>query len=228
MPVPQAPTRPRTTLEHMACAICESRRPRRYCPGVRGDICSICCGTEREVTVSCPLDCPYLQDARRHERTAEVEPDKFPNRDIRVTDTFIREHSALMEFTARRLLQTALRTPGAIDLDVREALESLIRTYRTLQSGIYYDTRPANPVADAIYQEMQSGVAQFRRTEQERTGMARTRDADVLGTLAFLQRLELDRNNGRPRGRAFIDFLRAQFAVTGETPPPAASPLIVP
>ena len=37
------------------------------------------------------------------------------------------------------------------------------------------------------------------------------RDADLLGVLVFLQRLELQHNNGRRRGRAFFDFLRATF-----------------
>ena len=38
--------------------------------------------------------------------------------------------------------------------------------------------------------------------------MTRTRDADVLGLLVFLQHFELDRDNGRRRGRAFLDALR--------------------
>jgi hypothetical protein len=29
--------------------------------------------------------------------------------------------------------------------------------------------------------------------------------------LVFLQRVELHENNGRPRGRAFIDYLRTYF-----------------
>ena len=57
----------------MPCAICQIRRPRRFCPGVRGDICSLCCGTEREVTVNCPLDCEYLQEARKHEKLSEFD-----------------------------------------------------------------------------------------------------------------------------------------------------------
>ena len=95
---------------------------------------------------------------------------------------------------------------------MREALEALIRTYRTLQSGVYYETRPQNPLAGAIYSAMQNAVAELRRMEQEGRGVAHTRDAQVLGLLVFLQRLELDRNNGRRLGRAFIDFLRSFFA----------------
>jgi hypothetical protein len=56
--------------------------------------------------------------------------------------------------------------------------------------------------------------------------MTRTREADVLGVLAFLQRMEIYHNNGRRRGRAFLDFLRSQTQPTHAAPP--ASPLIVP
>lgn len=208
----------------MPCQICETRRPRRFCPGVRGDICTICCGSEREVTVDCPLDCEYLQDAHAHERIPPVNPDEFPNKDIRVTDQFLRERERPLTFLARALLASALRTPGAIDFDVREALESLIRTYRTLQSGLYYDSLPANPIAAAIYAEMQQAVEAYRKEEKEHLGMTSTRDVDILGILAFMQRLELDRNNGRKRGRAFIDFLRGQFPPV-EAPSPS---LIIP
>ena len=80
----------------MACAICHIRKPRRFCPGVRGDICTICCGTEREVTVDCPWDCAYLQEARKHERSAQVNADGFPNQDIRVSEDFLRDHEPLL------------------------------------------------------------------------------------------------------------------------------------
>ncbi len=209
----------------MACAICETRRPRRFCPGVNGEICTICCGTEREVTVNCPLDCPYLQDARAHERVAPVDPDKFPNKDIRVTDEFLHEHEQLLVFVGRSVAKAAFDTPGAIDYDVRDALDALVRTYRTLQSGVYYQTRPSNAVAAQVYDAVQEALETYRREETENLGMTQTRDSDVLGILAFLQRLELDRNNGRARGRAFLDFLRDFFP--GAAQPAAAAPSLI-
>ena len=63
--------------------------------------------------------------------------------------------------------------------------------------------------------------------ENEERGVAHTRDKQVLGLLVFLQRLELDRNNGRRLGRSFIDFLRGFFAPSREQPPAAPS-LILP
>jgi hypothetical protein len=211
----------------MPCAICHVRRPRRFCPGVRGDICTICCGTEREITVDCPLDCIYLHDAHRHEKITPTDPQNFPNQDIRVTEEFLHQHEPLLLFLAQTVLDAALSTSGAIDFDVREALDAVIRTYRTLQSGVYYETLPTNPIAAGICRMVQSGLAEFRKRESERSGMTQTRDADVLGVLVFLQRLELDNNNGRKRGRAYLDFLR-NFFPEQPVESPATSSLIVP
>ena len=212
----------------MSCAICHTRRPKRFCPGVRGDICTICCGTEREVTVDCPLDCVYLHEAHQHEKIEPTDPHNFPNQDIRVTEEFLRDHEPLLLFLARTLLDAALTTSRAVDFDVREALDALVRTYRTLQSGVYYETLPANPIAASICRLVQTGIEEFRKQEPERTGMTHTRDADILGLLVFLQRLELDNNNGRKRGRAYLDFLTGFFPDQPAEPASAGSSLIVP
>jgi hypothetical protein len=211
----------------MLCKICEIRRPRRFCPAVHGQICSLCCGREREMTLNCPLDCEYLQEARKHERPVPVNPDQFPNQDIRVTEAFLRDNEPLLLALGQALLKAALETPGAVDNDVREGLSAVIRTYRTLQSGLYYETRPDNPVSAELCRRIQAGADEFRRSETERLQMTKTRDSDVLGILVFLQRLEIDRNNGRKRGRAFVDFLRGQFPAAAGEAAPAASPSLI-
>ena len=51
---------------------------------------------------------------------------------------------------------------------------------------------------------------------------------DILAILVFLERMELDSNNGRRRGRAFLDFLRQSYPAAAATPPgPAFSPLAI-
>jgi len=192
----------------MACAICQTRRPRRRCPGVGGDICTICCGTGREVTIFCPLDCEHLQDARIHEKAPLFNAEQLPNRDIRVSEELLESNHALLEFLSRALVAAALETTGVVDHDLRDALAALIRTYRTLQTGIYYQTLPENALAAEVFRAVEGAVDAFRKEEIELLGMSKTRDADVLGMLVFLERVELDRNNGRPRGRAFLDLLR--------------------
>src|ERR1022692_3702270 len=195
----------------MSCAICRTRKPRRFCPGVHGDICTLCCGKEREVT-------------------EPVNPDEFPNKDIRITEEFLGERELLVVGTAKSLMLAAFDTPGAVDGDVRDALDALIRPARTLQSGVYYESRPVNALANRIFSATQTGLEEFRKDEHEELGMSRTRDADVLGVLVFLQRLALDRDNGRPRGRAFLDSLRGFLSEAEGVVPqgPRASSLIVP
>jgi hypothetical protein len=208
----------------MKCKICDTRKPRRYCPGVNAEICSICCGNEREVTISCPLDCPYLVEARLHEKPRVLNPDEVPNQDVPVTEQFLREHETLLVFLGSRLVEVSLTAAGAVDSDVREALQSLIRTYRTLQSGLYYETLPANLIAAGIHRRMQEAVEGLRKELAEKNATP-IRDAEILGTLVFLERVELHQNNGRPRSRAFLDYLRAYFPQNQETLAPA-SPLI--
>jgi len=206
----------------MECGICGVRRPRRFCPGVRGDICSVCCGTEREVTVSCPLDCEYLREARRHEKPLPVDVEQIPNRDIHFSEEFLEEHGKLVAALADAVAGAAFRNPGAVDTDAREALQALIRTYRTLESGVYYESRPDNLLAAGVFRAAQDAVAGFRSAERDALGLARTRDSDVLKTLVFLERIGISRDNGRPRGRAFLDALRGLHS-GGDGPEPAAS-----
>jgi hypothetical protein len=211
----------------MACAICQVRRSKRFCPGVRGDICTICCGTEREVTVACPLDCEYLQDARRHERAAPPDPEQIPNRDIKVGE-LVNEHPELIIALARTLTESALKTPGVTDFDMRDALDALIRTHRTLQSGIYYETRPANALAGEIFRDVQRSLEEFRTRERQEQGLSKTRDSQILRALVFFQLLELDRNNSRRKSRAFIDLLRGFHPAKHSEAGAIGSSLIVP
>ncbi|HSW50149.1 MAG TPA: hypothetical protein VLH09_08240 [Bryobacteraceae bacterium] len=212
----------------MKCAICEIRRPRRSCPAVRGDICAPCCGSGREVTLDCPLECSYLQDAHKHERPPDLDPGQMPNKDVDITERFVEEHAPLFTFLARALLRSALASTGIIDADVREALDAMARTYRTLQSGLVYETRPANLVAASVQQRLAAELDGLRKQLRDETGMETLRDADVLGVLVMLQRMEFTRNNGRPRGRAFLDFLSQEFSAAPGSGGAGSSNLIVP
>src|SRR6201996_1484339 len=124
--------------EVVLCKICGKRRARRACPAVRGEICPICCGAEREVSLSCPLECEYLQEAHRREKPIEVSDKQFPYADVRVSEEFLREQEELMLFCIYALVQAAVRTPGVIDADILAALEASIQTFRTLESGLVY------------------------------------------------------------------------------------------
>jgi len=193
-----------------SCQLCQKRRARRHCPGVEGDICPQCCATERENTIDCPLDCVYLVEARTHEKPNQLPPAELPNADIQITEGFLEGNQELLTYVSVGLLE-AVRKQNPVDADVREALESLIRTYRTLQSGLIYESKPQNPYAASIQESVQANVEKLRAALAKETGMHTVRDSEILGVLVFLQRMELQMNNGRKRGRAFLSFLRASI-----------------
>ncbi|HEX4750015.1 MAG TPA: hypothetical protein VH302_10780 [Bryobacteraceae bacterium] len=190
------------------CKICGKRRARRACPAVQGDICTICCGTEREVSLSCPLVCEYLQEAHMHEKPVPIADDQISYTEVPVTEEFIREHEELLLFSVYSLVQAAIRTPGALDADVMAALEALIQTHRTLQSGLVYETRAENMIAASVQRGFSGSLADYQKLRQEREGLPAFRESDLLFVLVFLHRLGQQNQNGRPRGRMFLDLLR--------------------
>jgi len=78
--------------ETILCKVCGKRRARRRCPAVHGDICTICCGTEREVSLSCPLECEFLQEAHRREKPVLVNEKDLSDPDVPVTEEFLHDH----------------------------------------------------------------------------------------------------------------------------------------
>jgi hypothetical protein len=145
-----------------------------------------------------------------HERPQPLSEKDIPNLDIQLKEDFVEKHER--EVMALSLaLARAMDREKAVDLDTREALDSLVRTYRTLQSGLIYESRPQNPFAAGIQERLTQSIEELRKAMAEDAGMETLRDTDVLATLVFLQRLEIQHNNGRRRGRAFFDFLRMYF-----------------
>jgi len=152
----------------------------------------------------------YLRESREHERPVELVESDVPNRDVRITEDFLMQQEQLVLWLANALTR-AMETGKAVDSDAREALEALIRTYRTMESGLIYETRTSNPYAAGLQEALKKAVEDLRKTLSENTATLSLRDKDLLGTLVFLQRLELQHANGRRRGRAFYDFLRVHF-----------------
>ena len=54
-------------------------------------------------------------------------------------------------------------------------------------------------------------IKEYREAEQKHMGYVQLRDSEVLRALVFLVRMAHGRTSGRPKSRAFVDFLLAQF-----------------
>ena len=215
----------------VTCAICSIRKEKRFCPAIHGRICPQCCGEQREVTLDCPSDSPYLLQAREHEKprpAGELNPsDLFLQ--VELSDQFMYQHEHLILGLSFTLAKSAQINRSLNDRDLIAALKSLAKSYETLiNSGLVYETPTANIAQQAIAAEVQKMVQEYREAEQKHMGATRLRDGDVLKALVFLLRMAHGRTSGRPRSRAFIDFLLAQFPEkTGVVAPEEAGSRII-
>ena len=198
----------------MSCAICEKRKEKRFCPAVHGRICPQCCGEQREVTLDCPSDCVYLQQAREHEKPrgmADVNPaDVFLQ--VEVGDEFLYQREHLIMGLTFALARSVRTDRGLKDTDLIAAVSALAKTFETLvNSGLHYDPPLTNVAQQAVAAEVQTMLKEFREAEQKHMGYIQLRDSEVLRALVFIVRMAHGRTSGRPKSRAFVDFLLAQF-----------------
>lgn len=218
----------------MSCALCETRKEKRFCPAVHGRICPQCCGEKREVTIECPSDCVYLQQARANEKPrAAEELDRealFP--DVEVDQHLLYQREHLLMGLSFALARCARANHGLHDQDLIAALTAHGKTLETLvKSGLHYETPATNPVHQAVIAEVHKMLAEFREVETKHLGYSTLRDGEILKAIVFLVRLAHTRTSGRPKSRAYVDFLLAQFPEKTSgvvVPQEAESRIIVP
>ncbi|HTC46040.1 MAG TPA: hypothetical protein VK722_01865 [Candidatus Aquilonibacter sp.] len=218
----------------MSCAICEIRKEKRFCPAVHGRICPQCCGEQREVTLDCPSDCPYLQQARQHEKPRPAGDFDAASLflHIEVSEQFTYEREHLLMGLSYALAKAAQADRSLNDRDLISALSAMCTSYERLaNSGLHYEQPLTSRSQQSVAAQIEEMVKQYREAEQKQLGYSNLRDADVLGALVFLLRLGHGRTSGRPKSRAFIDFLVAQFPEQQSAvvaPQDAGSRIIVP
>jgi len=208
----------------LSCVICEVRKEKRFCPAVHGRICPQCCGEQREVTLDCPHDCPYLIQAREHERPRsadQIDPAALFLQ-IEVSDQFMYQHEHLLMGLTYALAKAARADRSLHDQDLIPALTVLAKSYeRRVNSGLHYEQPLTSDSQRRAANEVETMVREYREAEQKHLGYSSLRDSEVLNGLVFLVRLAHGRTSGRPKSRAFVEFLFAQF-------PEKESPVLAP
>jgi hypothetical protein len=218
----------------MPCAICEIRKEKRFCPAVHGRICPQCCGEQREVTLDCPSDCPYLMQAREHEKPRpadQIDPAGLFLQ-IEVSDQFMYEKEHLLMGLTYALARASRADRNMHDQDLISALSALANSYeRRINSGLHYEQPLTSDSQRRAAAEIETMVKEYREAEQKHMGYSTLRDSEVLKALVFLLRLAHGRTSGRPKSRAFVEFLFAQFPEKESavvTPQEAGSRIILP
>ena len=198
----------------MSCSLCQTRKEKRFCPAIHERICAQCCGEQREVTIECPSSCTYLLQGRQHEKPRSVSEigmeSLFGN--IEVSQQFLYTHEHLILGLSFALAKAVRTDRNLTDSDLIAALSALAKSYETLvHSGLHYETPTSGLRQQAVAAEIRQMVQEYRETEQKHMGYVRLRDQEVLMALVFLVRMVYGRTSGRPKSRAYIDFLMSQF-----------------
>ena len=195
----------------MLCPICEKRKPGRFCPAKGEKICAVCCGTEREVSIDCPVDCAYLVAAHRYEEQhPRTLPAGTPLLDVRLTSDIIHTHQQLLSAVAFNIAKFCAAHHEANDPDVLASIEALAQAYKTLAAGIVYEQLPGLPVQRELYEALSRFFAESKQ-QQAQASFGHAKDSEICQLLVFLYRMGLMHTNGRPRARRFIEYLRSQF-----------------
>ena len=224
----------------MSCAICEIRKEKRFCPAVHGRICPQCCGEQREVTLDCPSDCTYLLQAREHEKPRSAGQIRAGQIDgaglflqVELSDKFMYEKEHLLMGLTFALAKAAKANRDLRDQDLIAMLSALATSYeRRVNSRLVYEEQPlTNESLRRAAAEVETMIAEYREAEQQHTGRSTLKESDVLKGLVFLLRLAHARTSGRPKARAFVEFLFSQFPEDDSAimaPEKAGSRIIVP
>lgn len=212
----------------MPCPICEKRPPKRFCPAKGEKICAICCGSGREVTIDCPIDCSYLIAAHRYEaeHRKPLTANDFPYKEIEFPVEFVYERWPVVTGVAGTIIRFQTEHRETNDHTAQLALEALAETYRTLGTGILYERPPDSPTARNLYSHIADFLNEFRKGEAGRVGFPTLKDSDIFQLLVFLLRVLKQETNGRPLSRSFLSFLRERFPLPSAEKEP--SRIIVP
>jgi hypothetical protein len=203
------------------CPLCNERRAKRFCPAKGEKICAICCGTEREATIDCPSDCPYLVAARRYEEEHRkpLPLEELPYPEVELARETVEDRRPFVTQLAYSLVEFARQNYALTDADALEALGALAETHRTLVAGIYYEKPPAAVLPRALYEHLSKAIQEFKKEEAQRAGFPMLKETETFQLLVFLLRLGRQRTNGRRLSRGFLDYLRARFPETQPAAP---------
>lgn len=218
----------------MSCILCKVRKEKRFCPAVHDKICPVCCGKEREITLDCPSECVYLQEARKYERSERFSPKDVPKEalfpEVEIREQFLYEREPLITGLSFALAKAVRADRALYDRDLIAALSTMASRQQTLvNSGLHLGDATASPTQQAIMDGFEAMVAEYRQMEQKHIGYSSLRDRDMLQAIVFLLRIAHGRTSGRPRSRAFADFLLQQFPEKNESiVAPQSSSIVIP
>jgi hypothetical protein len=210
----------------MKCTLCKGRKGKRWCPAQRAPICAQCCGEKRMIEIDCPESCQYLAAGRAR----EIEQEHV--RYLRAADVHEREryfraiaaHERVLAHLQLLIGEARRRARDLTDGDVLEALDLLLATLRTEESGLLYERTSSNLRVEGMRRRLAEALEYHRRPAE--AGRDRLALKDAIECLEVIRSFAA-RRAASPASQAFVDFLARTAPRVGREADPD-SRIIVP
>jgi hypothetical protein len=191
----------------MKCPLCDQRKGKRFCPAQRGTICAQCCGEKRMIELNCPESCEFLKMARSREAGQEHKR-FFRQADESVRQKYLRVLSRFQEPVSYLELLIAGERRGSrhlSDKDLTDALELIIATLKTEDSGLLYERASASLRVESLRRRLSEAV-NFLRHPQE-ADQERLLLKDAIDCLDLIRVFAASHFGGPAGPQRYVDFL---------------------
>src|SRR5436305_1898619 len=121
----------------MKCPVCNSRKGKRFCPGLGKTICSICCGEKRIVEIPCPKDCQYLQSGTQYQGQRHYGK-QLRGPDASLFEEFLFEKQPILYGLQGTLVHLYRVFRDFTDKHALEAVQKTLQTCETEEKGVIY------------------------------------------------------------------------------------------
>ncbi|MEJ2111672.1 MAG: hypothetical protein P8Z37_17535 [Acidobacteriota bacterium] len=198
----------------MKCDLCEKRKAKRSCPAKNGFICAPCCGEKRVLELDCPETCPYLIAGRKHESDEFGKLLQSQDPQIREKSRkVLTEHQDVIAHLEYTIAQFRLSSRDLSDKDVSKAVDLLLHTYRTEDSGILYEKDADDLRVDSLRRDLREVLETYRNPDSENangiidSGHDRLKLQGAIECLELIQLMVDVYRNYRDSDSGYVDFL---------------------
>ncbi len=208
------------------CPLCGQRRGKRFCPAKSVLICSVCCGTKRQVEIACPPDCSYLTgvhagswEGRESDRRRDL---------VRIAphiEGLGQDEAAVFFYLLAGIVRLSVKHRDASDALWGQAVTALRKTLETKESGLVYE----HPAEGFRSQELTREMRELLQPPDAEQPVAP--DRTLLRALTAVDGCLADTIKERGDPRAFLSTaarLTARLVEQADKPTPAKSSLVEP
>jgi len=198
----------------MPCPLCHKRKASRACPALGQSICSVCCGTKRQVEIACTSDCRYLVAARAHPASVVQ---KQQQRDValilpvlsRLTE---RQHQLFFMLQSLIVRHESEGFVRLTDTDVAEAAGALAASLETAARGVVFEQTPASTLARPLLTKMRESLQELGKES------GRSFDLEAIPVLRSIERGALDTRGSTGDDTVYLALMgRLLTQTTAET-----------